>query len=133
MIEEIGEVLLTGVIITDLHKAFGTINHTVLLQKLKQSNSQNKTLNGLDVTIVTLWWSLFGRQSENVLSEFDKFSCRFPQASILGVRHFLIYDNDITQAQRSNLLFYADYSCQCTNLKKLWKWKKKLNQDFKNV
>ena len=54
MIEGIGEVLLTEVIITDLHKAFGKINHTVLLQKLKQSNSQNKILNGLDAIIVTL-------------------------------------------------------------------------------
>lgn len=44
MIVEFDESLLTGVI----------ISHKVFLQKLKQSNSQSKVLNGSDPTIVGL-------------------------------------------------------------------------------
>lgn len=65
------------------------------------------------VQILPLWACdrVFLVETENVLSEFVKFFCRVPQVSIRGPRHFLIYDNDITQALKSNLLLHADHSC----------------------
>ena len=40
------ESLLTAMIFIDLEKAYGKINHKVLLQKLKQSDFQYKVFSG---------------------------------------------------------------------------------------
>ena len=65
------------------------------------------------VQILPLWACdrVFLVEIESVPSEFVKFFCRAPQVSIERPRHFLIYDNDITQALKSNLLLHADHSC----------------------
>ena len=48
------EGLLTGMILIDLQKAFDTMNHKVLLQKLEAIGfSQNKVLGGLGPAFVT--------------------------------------------------------------------------------
>ena len=110
------EGLLTGMIRIDLQKVFDTINHEVLLQKLKAIRFSEQSI----------WWfksylcdRIFLVETGNKQSDFGKISCVVPQGSILGPLLFLIYVNDIPQAVKSNLLLYADDSVLCTNIKTL--------------
>ena len=100
----------------DLQKVFDTINHEVLLQKLKAIRFSEQS---------SQWFRtypcdrIFLVETENKLSDFGKISYGVPQGSILGPLLFLIYVNDIPQAVKSNLLLYADDSVLCTNIKTL--------------
>ena len=102
------EALLTGMILIDLQKAFDTVNHEVLLQKLNTNRFSEQSSE---------WFRtypcdrIFLVETENKLSDFGKISYGVPQGSILGPLLFLIYVNDMPQAVKSNLLLYADDSC----------------------
>ena len=108
ILKDFEEGLLTGMILIDLQKAFDTINYEILLKTLK-------TIGFLDKCIQWFWSGVFKQiffiEIENQLSDFGKVSCGVPQCSILGPLLFLIYVNDMPQAAKSNLFFYADNSC----------------------
>ena len=55
ILKEFDEGLLTGIILIDLQKAFGTTNHEVLLQKRKAIRSSEQSIKwfGLGTTFVT--------------------------------------------------------------------------------
>ena len=101
------EGLLTGMILIDFQKAFDTINHEVLLQKLKAIRFSEQSIQWFRSYLCD---GIFLVETENKLYDFGKISCGVPQGSILGPLLFLIYVNDIPQAVKSNLLLYADDS-----------------------
>ena len=122
--------LLTGMILINLQKAFDTIDHEILLQKLKAIKFSESTIR----------WSksylserIFLVNIENKLSEFGEISCGVPQGSILGPLLFLIYVNDMPQAVTSTLLLYADDSCILYQHKDVVQIEKQLNEDFENL
>ena len=102
------EGLLTGMILIDLQKAFDTIDHEILLQKLKAIKFSESTIKWFKPY---LFERIFLVNIENKLSDFRKISCGVPQGSILGPLLFLIYVNDMPQAVTSTLLLYAVDSC----------------------
>ena len=87
--------LLTGMILIDLQKAFGTINHDILLKKMASVGFSNHSIK---------WFQsyLSGRRFrvkfENKYSSTAKIECGAPQGSILGPLLFLLYVNDMKQA-----------------------------------
>ena len=95
-------------ILIDLQKAFDTINHEILLQKLK--------CLGFSSTSVT-WFKSYLENRYFIVNVDDSFSekaplvCGVPQGSILGPLIFLIYANDMAQAVNCDLYLYADDSC----------------------
>ena len=101
------EGLLTGMILIDLQKAFNTIDHEILLQKLKAIKFSESTIK---------WFKsyfserIFLVNIENKLSDFEEISCGVQLGSILGPLLFLIYVNDMLQAITATLLLYADDS-----------------------
>ena len=95
-------------ILIDLQKAFDTIEHEILLQKLKAIKFSESTIKWFKSCLSQ---RIFLANIENKLSDFGKISCGVPQGSILGPLLFLIYVNDRPQAVTLTLLLYADNSC----------------------
>lgn len=98
---------LVGMILLDLQKAFDTVNHSILLMKLKATG-----LSELSVQ----WFSSYLSdrcqlvELSGVRSSTAKVTCGVPQGSILGPLLFLIYVNDMSAAIKNKLLLYADDS-----------------------
>ena len=97
----------TGMIILDLQKAFYTVNHKILLDKLQARGVGQ---------IAVQWFKSYLSGREQLVSIADKssdfrtVSCGVPQGSILGPLLFLIYVNDMKAAVKCKLLLYADDS-----------------------
>ena len=80
--------MVNGVIFLDLRKAFDTVDHSLLLTKLKYTGIDSCTLK---------WFEsyLSGRRHKcyvnGSLSDEQPITCGVPQGSILGPPLFLVY------------------------------------------
>ena len=119
--------LHTGMILIDLQKAFGTIDHEILINKLE--------FLGFSKNVILWFKSYLSNRKFNVnlnetFSEPGKLLCGVPQGSILGPLLFLLYINDMPQAVKCELLLYADDTClifQHNNIKEI---EIQLNKNF---
>ena len=87
--------LFTGMILIDLQKAFDTIDHNILLEKLKAIGFCDDTVNWFHSYLTD---RAFLVSIENKYSSISKISCGVPQGSILGLLLFLIDFKDMKQA-----------------------------------
>ena len=121
----------TGMILIDLQKAFDTLDHEILLQKMKCIGFSDK---------VTKWFHsyLTGRaffvSIENVYSERGSINCGVPQGSILGPLLFLLYVNDIPQVlSNSKAFLYADDTSICYQHENVIEIERVLNSEFAKI
>ena len=105
-----GKGLMTSMILTDLQKAFDTIDHDVLLQKLYAIGFSKHTVNWFQSYLFN---KLFLVNLGNNFSQPTSVSCGLPQSSILGPLLFLIYVNDMSQAAKYDLFLYVDDTLVC--------------------
>ena len=97
--------LTLGVFI-DLSKAFDTVNHEILLQKLKKYGVVGVELAWLKCYLTNRHQFV---KIDNEESSFLKVKCGVPQGSILGPLLFLIYVNDMHfSVPKLNVVMFAD-------------------------
>ena len=115
----------------DLQKAFHTLDHGVLLEKMKYF--------GFRASVIKWFESyLLNRQFlvciDNFFSEAGTLKYCVPQCSILGPLLFLLYINDLPQSLSdagSNL--YADNTCTFYQHEDVKKFENALNNEFSSL
>ena len=96
----------TGMILTDLQKAFDTLDHNILLNKIKYLGFTSKVIDwfGSYLKIRNIVVSL-----EKTLSDTGVLNCGASQRSILGPILLLLYVNDMKTALKNcDLWLYTD-------------------------
>ena len=96
----------TGMILTDLQKAFDTLDHNILLNKIKYLGFTSKVIDwfGSYLKIRNIVVSL-----EKPLSDTGVLNCGASQRSILGPILLLLYVNDMKTALKNcDLWLYTD-------------------------
>ena len=109
----------TYVVFLDLKKAFDTVSHKILLNKLKSIGLDQNTVDWCESY-------LSGRIQRTVINTESSTERSIiygvPQGSILGPTLFTIYINDLAEQISGNINFYADdtilYNSDLTVLKK---------------
>ena len=99
----------TGMILVDLQKAFDTLEHNVLLQKME--------CMGFKESVIKWFQSYLSNRKffvtlENIFSDAGLINCGVAQGSILGPLLCLIYKNDLPKAlNKARSYLYADDAC----------------------
>ena len=123
--------LLNGVIFLDLKKAFDTVDHTILIHKLKI----------MGVSGVSLAWFqsyLTSRFQRTVIGQATscnrRVSVGVPQGSILGPLLFSIYINDLpTCLKHTSVTLFADDTALYCSAKSSSDLQQMLNEDLASV
>jgi hypothetical protein len=120
-----------GLVILDLRKAFDTVDHEILIKKLKIYGVQNTALK---------WFSsyLFDRKQfckvGSAASSTKNIRCGVPQGSNLGPLLFLLYVNDLTNCLRhSSAEMYADDTNLTACSDEIYNLQAILNSDLNNI
>ena len=99
----------TGMILVDLQKAFDTLHHRVLLEKMKYFGSRASVVKWFESYLSSRKFLVC---IDDVFSEAGTLKYGVPQASILGPLLFLLYVNDLLQSLSDvGSYLYADDNC----------------------
>lgn len=105
IINNMEEKKYTCAIFLDLAKAFDTVDHNILIQKLD--------LYGIRGNVLDLFKSYFCNRKHytvvnGIPSTLENASCGVPQGSTLGPLLFLLYMNDLPTVTKFKVNFFAD-------------------------
>lgn len=117
-------------VLLDLQKAFDTVNHGLLLGKMKALG-----LNDLSVRWIASY--LTGRDQKvevnGSMSDARQIDCGVPQGSVLGPLLFLLYINDMSDACSCNLFLYADDATLLISHKELNTLQRMLGEELSKI
>ena len=123
---------INGIVFLDIRKAFDSINHKILLRKLK---------NQFGIHDIELkWFESYLTNREQVCLENGhtslpkKIRCGVPQGSILGPLLFLLYVNDMPDhSKKTTPYLYADDTQISSSSYDLETLAQNLNDDLNNI
>ena len=122
--------LLTGMILIDLQKAFDTIDHNILLEKMIHLKFSSHVISWFKSYLSN---RTFNVSINEAFSNAGNLTCGVPQGSILGPLLFLLYINDMPESVSSDLFLYADDSCLVFQHKDVKQIENRLNKDFADL
>ena len=120
--------LITCGVILDFSKAFDTVNHAILLQRLEEYGVRGLPLKWFDSYLSNRkqYVSL-----QNAKSSEQTITCGVPQGSSLGPLLFLIYINDISNSsEKPSFRLFADDTNIFASSKKLKDLEDTVNQEL---
>ena len=119
-----------GMVLLDLQKAFDTVDHGILIQKLTALGLDNSALNWFRSYLHERQQSV---EISGVTSTTARITCGVPQGSILSPMLFLIYVNDISSAVKCKLLLYADDSALIVPGKNTMEIQQELSNELESI
>ena len=121
----------TGMILVDLQKAFDTLDHNILLEKMECIGFNKKVIKWFHSYLLN---RKFFVSLENIFSDAGLLKCGVPQGSILGPLLFLIYINDLPQSlNETGSYLYADDTCIFYQHKDIKEIERILNKEFSSL
>lgn len=122
--------LYTGLVMLDLQKAFDTVDHNILLQKIKASGAKDNVVNWFNSYVSDRQQAVHVNGSNSTPMNV---TCGVPQGSILGPLLFIIYVNDMAGSVNCDLFLYADDSAIIVNGKDVYEIESKLSAELEKL
>ena len=122
---------MTGMILIDLQKAFDTLDHKILCEKLQFLGFDSSSISWIKSYLTN---RIFYISIDKDLSNPGTISCGVPQGSILGPLLFLIYINDLPGViDKCDVRLYADDTALMFSDKNINNINKILNEEFSEL
>lgn len=121
---------LTGMVVLDLEKAFDTVDHSILIGKLKALGLTQSSISWFQSYLKDRWQAV---DVGGTLSSWREVKCGVPQGSILGPLLFVSYINDMATSVNCKLLLYADDSALVVSGKSVITIQAQLTKELENI
>jgi len=122
---------MVGTLLVDLRKAFDSVHHGMLLEKLSIYGCSEQSMKWFQSYLTERFQCV---SLKNTYSEYMPVSCGVPQGSIIGPLMFILFVNDLPLCfSHCNAGLYADDTSAYVIDKDLKTIEEKLNVDAMNV